>query len=329
MMFDNTTYILVCHLFLGMQGESIEDVERLVIEERRRISSGVVEIESEISLSSNEQSNAQTTRATVSFTGEKFRIDRTATGSIFPPGAMEAVSISDGFYRYHLHSKLTNGAELITKQTADKNIDLRFQIPDPRRIGLNVTGFANLLTDSPTGFIGFRFRVARTELLKDERDGHQCDLLVYHATHGRGKVWVDRQRGNNVIAIVKEFGESHEEMNCELERVDDFGWFPSLISLLYFRDGAVQREEHIKIRVKQFNRPLSDKVFTFADMSVPVGHRIYDSSIVPTRTMLMQSDGTLKPEPPPPPSMNLRVLREEEGRRGLRYLYLMRLHFAP
>jgi len=271
-------------------------LERDIISGRQKLVSGIVEIESNLVISAGEKKNRRS-RWRVYFDGPQLRCDElplneTETGSI------ESVTRVADEVRVFRPKPLPSDAKLITGiYSKDSATGKLYPIIDPRLIGLHTVTYRNLIHYTLDGFIGSRIGVTGVKVEAGEHQGAPCKVLLYEKEFGTARVWVRTELNNGVVAIVKDYESKRQELDCELQKVPGYGWFPSVAHVREFRGDKVFTEENLKVVAHDFNRPIDSAVFTLRGMGAPEGETVYDFTNESVKIMRLTASGLVPADP--------------------------------
>ena len=289
------TGLLIAISLMLAETPTFEEVEVKALESRKSIRSAVIEVEADVKLYKNEEMTRRNQMTVKIFVeDERIRADYVRKSRTDESTYRQSYCwTKDAVYLY-TDEKAPGGFEIISKIISpdQKNADVFYRIPDPRRIGLICDTFVSFYQhDISECLVTSRGEISR-KMTEIERDGRECYQLTKVYDFGTYTAWIDPARSYNVIAIEGMYESSRNVLKCELQQVEGFGWFPSKTRYEYHNpDGTLNREEDLTIKVFQINQPLSDEDFSPKGMPIPLGTIMHDLRNPSSRELIMTEDG--------------------------------------
>ena len=82
-------------------------------------------------------------------------------------------------------------------------------------------------------------------------------------------IWVSPQHGNSIMAMRRESPSYTAQVECEMQNVEGYGWFPSRAIFTRWDEDKMNRREELDIKVHQLNETIESTFFEFGGMGVP------------------------------------------------------------
>lgn len=256
-------------------------LEKHALQQRRKLASGICEIDSNVTYAENSPHQNRRVRVTAYLDGKRRRIDyllgpESDAQAVQP--YRQAISLTDEMLFQYTDKKMNDGSHLISylaKPTAARR--KHAEIPDFRLVGFCTTTFANLLHHSLNSFVGSRRNVESIELNDPEiENGIEVECITYHRSDGKVRVWIAPGRQFNITRIDADGGDVRETIEVSVSESEGYGWFPSVVKYERWEDGKNVKTEMLRLTLKSANQNLSSSLFTPAGMNIPVGTRVYD-----------------------------------------------------
>lgn len=261
------------------------DAERQLMLHRSSIGSGVLKVESRYT----REGQTREIDYTVIFDETGTRISETEAyrgewmrGDVF---STTYVFTKDKRVLRYCDKKSPNGGKIVAS-IRPRTEDMLLNHVDPRLIGMIPSSFGNLTHYSMNTIFGtVDWKIEDTEFMKLKDD--DCLYVRYAQTQGDtvAEFWIDLDRDANVLRAIITAPDNAcvESIDCELGRVDNFGWFPSKVVYRRIENGRTVATEDARIRVEHFNKTVSPDWFTLKGIGAPDGWSVIDYTVRPSK----------------------------------------------
>lgn len=280
---------LLAFAAVDVRPPTAEAVEEQVLQQRRALRSGRVELDSTVwDFPAGVKTLTLRANITTWFDGDKIRRDirrpyRNKPQNMNGVTYRDISCLANGSHIWWSDQKLPGGGTLAIDLHTDvkqmRILPRQRQIPHPRLVGMFPVDCLNLAHFQLESVIGRPDRQAPT-MQRTTWNGMRCWKIEYVRKDGckleevfaidRGltpvRLRCECQSGGSV---------SVDTLECEAVRAENSEvWFPSRCHYTHTRGGSLEREELLTVKIKDVNKPMPDRVFTPQAMGIPPGTQV-------------------------------------------------------
>lgn len=290
----------------------VDSIEHTVLRSRESLRSGHVELDSAVAIAKGRLAGQTlTTHCDIYFDGEMIRGDYREKLSPLGSGkGKQAVarrvsrSFCDGVFLWFGES-ITQAPALAYIRPPSDSLAQASLVPNPRLIGMcpsdtqsyefyalnyvctntQWTFVDDLGTETYGGVLCRKWKYRKDGALPSEGPKDQNILFI----------WLDPKRDNSFVGMRRETPDDVQQIECRLNNVEGYGWFPSHVMFTRWEGTEISRREELNVTVHQFNKPIGRDFFQLTGMGVPIGSIVVDSVSDPSgKTLEMQQDGPVQ-----------------------------------
>jgi hypothetical protein len=291
------------------QPPTVASIESRFLQERRKIQSGKVELQSvSTDYANGEPKPVLNTRRIIWFDGDKIRSDawwpyshprHLRVGEKTPAPSpksvkeyRETVCLANGRLISWSDVKLSGNGSLRVELVIDpKHLpprDLQY-IYHPRLLGTSLADSFNQAHFGLESLIGMADR-SPPSLARAKLNGMDCWRIEYTGHNGLTiRAWYAADHGDSLVRLegLTQDKKMESSIDCAVARVAGTDiWFPTQLSFQQKYEGKFLRKETVDIKISDWNKPVSDRIFSPQDMAIPPGTTVARTPSDPRGTLI-------------------------------------------